>query len=112
MHSPARSSGKYSAEFTPYILWIFSSCSGRSMRDQSGRCSIFLPRIAREGKLALELIGKFVGPTSASGPSGAATAAGEKVAPSQRSINTKSQQSNRTAVKTMLSKTGRKSVGD
>ena len=61
MHSPSRSSGKYSAEFTPYISWIFSSCSGRSMCDQSGRCSIFLSRIAREGKLALGSIGKFVG---------------------------------------------------
>ena len=56
---------------------IFSSCSGRSISDQSGRCSIFLSTIAREGKLALGSIGKTVGPSSSNGPSGEATAACE-----------------------------------
>jgi hypothetical protein len=36
------------------------SCSGRSIADQSGKCSVFFATIARDGKLAVGSIGALL----------------------------------------------------
>ena len=112
MHSPPRRSGRYRPALTPSVLWTFRSCSGRSMVDQSGRCSNRLLHDDARRKVG----GRIDGHRAKAGLRLEAVrrgqAATEKVLPSVRITKAESHPSSRTAVTTIASNTGCTSVGE